>query len=434
MPAVDSNGNIHVVWVDNRTGNDEIFYTMLSPAGVTLIDDTQLTSDFSNSKRPAIAIDSQNDVQVVWQDQRLGITETFHTKIDPALDDQDGSPADPTAVTLVEDQLLSSDDGVRSNHPRLAVDSRDRVHVVWSGEFVGEVHYARLNSDGTVAVPDRIIFSGGLEGFRILPTVAVDSNDNVHIAWSERRGTSDAEIFYAMLGGDTGATLIDSTVLTPDDGFRGRFPSVGIGPGDEVIVVFQDLLFQAIGGQTEIFMLRIDPGLDDQDGDAADLNQIRVLADTPITPNDGTKSNHPTATVDGQGNVRVTYYDNWSGFDRGDLFFRLVDPNGVSLFPGQALTEGRTAVATTGFTLGFAAVDGPTSHVTWTDDAAGSPQVLLRILNPDTDRDGLSNGQERQLGTDPNNPDTDGGGRTDGEEVLIDGTDPLDPGDDASSP
>jgi len=28
------------------------------------------------------------------------------------------------------------------------------------------------------------------------------------------------------------------------------------------------------------------------------------------------------------------------------------------------------------------------------------------------------------------NPDTDGGGRTDGEEVLLDGTDPLNPADD----
>lgn len=42
----------------------------------------------------------------------------------------------------------------------------------------------------------------------------------------------------------------------------------------------------------------------------------------------------------------------------------------------------------------------------------------------------LSSRRELDLGTDPNVADTDGGGRTDGEEVLVDGTDPLDPGDD----
>ena len=140
MPAVDGSGNIHVVWSDRRTGNDEIFYTMLSPAGVALIEDTQLTDEPAASKRPAIAIDSQDRVHVAWQDQRLGTTETYHTLIDPAIDDRDGSPANPAAITLVDDQLLSTDDSTRSNHPRLAIDSQDRVHVVWSEAFDANVH------------------------------------------------------------------------------------------------------------------------------------------------------------------------------------------------------------------------------------------------------------------------------------------------------
>ena len=46
---------------------------------------------------------------------------------------------------------------------------------------------------------------------------------------------------------------------------------------------------------------------------------------------------------------------------------------------------------------------------------------------PDDDGDGLSNGDERDIGTDPNNPDTDGDGLIDGREVEDAGTDPLDP-------
>lgn len=52
-------------------------------------------------------------------------------------------------------------------------------------------------------------------------------------------------------------------------------------------------------------------------------------------------------------------------------------------------------------------------------------------LNPDTDYDGLTDGAEVHVyGTDPLNPDTDGGGVRDGHEVMEDGTDPLDPTDD----
>lgn len=45
----------------------------------------------------------------------------------------------------------------------------------------------------------------------------------------------------------------------------------------------------------------------------------------------------------------------------------------------------------------------------------------------DTDDDGLTDGRETELGTDPNKADTDGDGWTDGEEVLTCGSDPLDP-------
>ncbi|MBS1912333.1 MAG: OmpA family protein [Bacteroidetes bacterium] len=43
----------------------------------------------------------------------------------------------------------------------------------------------------------------------------------------------------------------------------------------------------------------------------------------------------------------------------------------------------------------------------------------------DNDGDGLTNKEERRLGTDPNNPDTDGDGLRDGDEVRVYGTNPL---------
>lgn len=45
--------------------------------------------------------------------------------------------------------------------------------------------------------------------------------------------------------------------------------------------------------------------------------------------------------------------------------------------------------------------------------------------NKDSDHDGLTNVKEKKIGTDPHNPDTDGDGLTDGEEVNKYGTDPL---------
>ncbi len=60
------------------------------------------------------------------------------------------------------------------------------------------------------------------------------------------------------------------------------------------------------------------------------------------------------------------------------------------------------------------------------DDTAVVPNP-----NDDPDADGLTNAQEQQHGTNPNNPDTDGDGLTDGAEVNEHHTDPTKPDTDA---
>ena len=63
--------------------------------------------------------------------------------------------------------------------------------------------------------------------------------------------------------------------------------------------------------------------------------------------------------------------------------------------------------------------------------SVGAHGLSARVLQDsnvqlDTDDDGLTDDEEEELGTDPNNPDTDGDGIPDGDEVD-NGTDPLDP-------
>lgn len=60
-----------------------------------------------------------------------------------------------------------------------------------------------------------------------------------------------------------------------------------------------------------------------------------------------------------------------------------------------------------------------------------APQTLpasqAQVPTLDSDHDGLSDAEERVLGTDPFNPDTDGDGLTDYDEVKVFGTDPKNP-------
>lgn len=432
--AIDSLGNIHVVWVDDRhndgDNNDEIYYTLLNPGGGTLIDDTRITSETSRSRRPAIATDSQNRAHIVWQDKRLSNTpKIFYTLIDPSLHAQDGSPGDDAVMAVVDDTLLSVDDGNKGDTPRLTVDSQDRVHVVWSETDRGEIQYARLEvneTDHSVnATVSRPIFSAGESRWYPAHTdLALDSEENVHVVWLDHRDTSAVEIFYEMLDHDTGATRIDETVLTSDDGNDAMYPSLSVGPEDEITVVLGDYRLSTNEG----FMMRLNPALDDQDGSAAQASEIIVLPETPVTPDDDVTSGVPTGRVDTQGNLHMTYFDytgssSWDNYP-AELHLLVADSNGAAI-TDTALTQGASAVTYgTDWTRAQIASSGITSYVTWTDNRYGNAEVMLRILNPDRDQDGLVDANEITAGTDPDNPDTDNDGLMDGFEVK-NGFDPL---------
>ena len=61
------------------------------------------------------------------------------------------------------------------------------------------------------------------------------------------------------------------------------------------------------------------------------------------------------------------------------------------------------------------------------DVSKGNPIGGLQVTDKDSDGDGLTDIEEKNIGTDPHNPDTDGDGLSDGEEHFNTKTDPLDP-------
>jgi hypothetical protein len=82
-PSVSVSGQVvHVVWSDNREGNNnEIYYKRSTDGGVSWGADTRLTNNSANSSYPSVSVSGQV-VHVVWYDERDGNSEIYY-KRDP---------------------------------------------------------------------------------------------------------------------------------------------------------------------------------------------------------------------------------------------------------------------------------------------------------------------------------------------------------------
>jgi len=70
---------VHVVWMDKRDGNEEIYYKRSTDGGINWGADTRLTNNTSWSEFPSIAV-SGSLVHVVWSDYRDGNFEIYYKR------------------------------------------------------------------------------------------------------------------------------------------------------------------------------------------------------------------------------------------------------------------------------------------------------------------------------------------------------------------
>jgi hypothetical protein len=71
---VDSRGLLHAVWVDGRSGHDEVFAGVFDFDGKTLLSEIKTSENPADAlpPRPAIALDQNNSAYIAWTDYRSG--------------------------------------------------------------------------------------------------------------------------------------------------------------------------------------------------------------------------------------------------------------------------------------------------------------------------------------------------------------------------
>ncbi|MEE2747970.1 MAG: CARDB domain-containing protein [Candidatus Thermoplasmatota archaeon] len=191
----DSEGNIHVVWTRNT---QHLYYSMLDARAQTVIDVTQISNGGGHRAwHPDVDIDSEDRVHIVWTN-KASQHEILYTLLDPSLDDQDGSAAEDSTISIIEDTEVVRRQQNR-DWPAIAVDSVDNAHIVWEDSYdrhdkyfqQPQIYYKFLEIDEASREAITAIDSTLLTpiiGHKGHPDIAIDADDLVQIAWDDTRG------------------------------------------------------------------------------------------------------------------------------------------------------------------------------------------------------------------------------------------------------
>ncbi len=179
---VVSGSNVHIVWYDNRDGNDEIYFKRSTDGGINWGADIRLTNNTAYSRFPSIAV-SGSIVNVVWEDERHGSNnvEIYYKR------------STDNGISWGADTRLTNNT-YSSEYPSITV-SGLIVHIVWQDFSDGnwEIYYKRSSDGGINWGADTRLMDNVADSKR--PHIAV-SGSIVHVVWHDLKYGPSEEICY----------------------------------------------------------------------------------------------------------------------------------------------------------------------------------------------------------------------------------------------
>jgi hypothetical protein len=218
--ALDSANNIHLVWHDDTPGNNEIYYKKSTDGGTTWTT-KRLTWNWTGSHGADLLIDSSDNIYVSWYNYTPGPAEIYYTK------------STNGGITW-KTKRLTWNIG-ESVFPHMATDSSDNIHIVWYDNSPGnyEVYYRKSTNGGSTWTTKRLTWNAGDSSS---PTIEVDSSDSIHVVWHDETPGNN-EIFYKK-STDSGTTWTTKR-LTWNPG-HSYIPTISIDSSDNIHFVWYD--------------------------------------------------------------------------------------------------------------------------------------------------------------------------------------------------
>jgi len=283
--VVDSQGTTHVAWHDYAPGYWAIFYSQ-KPKGGTWSEPYNVTSNREASTNPALAVDNQGTLYLVWQEDTLEDVDVYYTDIYYASRNQDGTWSEPVNISNTHGDSYGAS---------IVVDSQDNLHVVWYDDTPGkeDIFYVTKPSGGQWSQPINI--SNNPEDSEY-PSLAVDSRDTLHLAWCDFTPGNWEILYSSKPSGGVWSEPLDISKNISNSGV----PSLAVDNGDNLYLAWND----DSPGIFAIFCVS--------------KPRVGTWSDPVNISGTSAKSGDPSITVDSQRRVHIAWSEyvqnNWDIF------------------------------------------------------------------------------------------------------------------------
>jgi len=313
--AIDSVGNIHIVWYDSSpydgSGEDkDIFYKVWNSStqvwGITQVISNTSTSD---SFYPVIDIDSSDNVHIIWYDY----SDILHSGSDADIFYKEW---DSSVNNWSQIYLITEDSTQISRTPNMVIDDNDQIHIVWvdfeNSYPDGNIFYMEYNPFARKADP--ILVSDGCLNHSSNPRLAVQG-DTIHVVWYDYTdydsSGEDIDILYNTCDQET-RECGKPVVLSVDSEYTSNNPDIVSDGKDKIHIVWKENV--AGGLNDDIFYIQIDPSY-------TGLEPI-----VNITPESPYSSSVPRISIDSSSNLHLVWTDVLDTFSTAfDVFYKKWD-------------------------------------------------------------------------------------------------------------
>lgn len=230
--ALDSTEALNVVWGDGKDLGLKVVFLRSTDQGETFTDPLVVSGESNTASEPEIAVDSSDGINVVWQDQKSGVSVIMFVR------SIDGG------ATFSEPRRLSTGTGP-AVEAQITADSKGNLNVVWVDESAGsaQAYYSRSTDKG-VTFSDPINVSNAPSADIHKPVVVV-FEDTVYLAFQNGdlfgEDGGDRQVFLAT-SDDGGLTFDVPRQVSRADRQCGRAhsPAMTVDSGGTLHIVWID--------------------------------------------------------------------------------------------------------------------------------------------------------------------------------------------------